>query len=79
MSRGGSVALWALAAAAAQTPTPAPLPNDSLQRPGVLIREMKLEPGMTVADIGTGIGNMLPLAEPPRGSDGTRTRRGYRR
>ncbi len=41
--------------------TPAPLPADSLQRPGILIREMKLEPGMTVADIGTGIGNMLPM------------------
>jgi ubiquinone/menaquinone biosynthesis C-methylase UbiE len=40
---------------------PGPLDPDSLQRPGVLLREMKLEPGMTVADIGTGIGNMLAL------------------
>ncbi len=38
----------------------AQLEPDSLQRPGVLMREIKLEPGMTVADIGTGIGNMLP-------------------
>jgi ubiquinone/menaquinone biosynthesis C-methylase UbiE len=58
----GYLALLALAVAAGgQTPTPAPLPNDSLQRPGVLLHEMKLEPGMTVADVGTGIGNMLAM------------------
>ena len=34
---------------------------DNQPRPAVLIREMKLDPGMTVADIGTGIGNMLAL------------------
>jgi ubiquinone/menaquinone biosynthesis C-methylase UbiE len=62
MSRAGELALLGfVVAAAAQTPAQPALPNDSLQRPGVLIREMKLEPGMTVADIGTGIGNMLPL------------------
>jgi len=60
MNWAGSLALLTLAAAA-QTPAPAPLPNDSLQRPGVLLHEMKLEPGMTVADVGTGIGNMLSM------------------
>jgi ubiquinone/menaquinone biosynthesis C-methylase UbiE len=53
--------LIAILAAAAQIPAPAPLPPDSLQRPGVLLREIKLEAGMTVADIETGVGNMLPL------------------
>jgi ubiquinone/menaquinone biosynthesis C-methylase UbiE len=61
MSWPGSIVLLTLAGVAAQTPAPAPLPNDSLQRPGVLLHEMKLEPGMTVADVGTGIGNMLPI------------------
>jgi ubiquinone/menaquinone biosynthesis C-methylase UbiE len=61
MSLAASVALLAAVAVAAQTPPPASLPNDSLQRPGVLVHEMKLEPGMTVADVGTGIGNMLPI------------------
>jgi ubiquinone/menaquinone biosynthesis C-methylase UbiE len=62
MMRAGYLVLLALAVAAGvQTPTPATLPNDSLQRPGVLLHEMKLEPGMTVADIGTGIGNMLAM------------------
>ena len=62
MMWAGYLVLLALAVAAGvQTPTPAPLPNDSLQRPGVLLHEMKLEPGMTVADVGTGIGNMLAM------------------
>lgn len=66
MSTHGALSLLALALAAAlsasaQTNPQAPLEPDSLQRPGVLIREMKLQPGMTIADIGTGIGNMLPL------------------
>jgi cyclopropane fatty-acyl-phospholipid synthase-like methyltransferase len=66
MSAHGTFSLLPLALAAAlsvsaQTAPPAPLDPDSLQRPGVLIREMKLQPGMTIADIGTGIGNMLPL------------------
>ncbi len=56
-------------ALAAQTPA-AVLAPDSLQRPGVLIREMKLKPGMTVADIGTGIGNMLPFLSRSVGSTG---------
>jgi ubiquinone/menaquinone biosynthesis C-methylase UbiE len=35
--------------------------RDATEKPGVLIREMMLQPGMTVADIGTGIGYMLPF------------------
>jgi ubiquinone/menaquinone biosynthesis C-methylase UbiE len=55
------LSLGAIAAQlAGQNSAPA-LDADSLERPGVLIREIKLEPGMTVADIGTGIGNMLPM------------------
>jgi ubiquinone/menaquinone biosynthesis C-methylase UbiE len=55
------LSLGAIAAhLAGQNAAPA-LEPDSLERPGVLIREIKLEPGMTVADIGTGIGNMLPM------------------
>ncbi len=35
--------------------------RDTTEKPGVLIREMNLQPGMTVADIGTGVGYMLPF------------------
>jgi ubiquinone/menaquinone biosynthesis C-methylase UbiE len=35
--------------------------RDATEKPGVLIREMMLQPGMTVADIGTGIGYMVPF------------------
>jgi len=36
-------------------------PNrEQTQKPGELIRTMGLEPGMTVADVGTGVGFMLP-------------------
>ena len=35
--------------------------RDKTQRPGPLVREMSIEPGMTVADLGTGIGYMLPF------------------
>ncbi len=35
--------------------------RDEKQRPGELIRAMGLQPGMTVADIGTGVGYMLPF------------------
>ena len=34
--------------------------REQTQKPGLLIREMRLQPGMTVADIGTGVGFMLP-------------------
>ncbi len=35
--------------------------RDEKQKPGELIRAMGLQPGMTVADVGTGIGYMLPF------------------
>jgi ubiquinone/menaquinone biosynthesis C-methylase UbiE len=35
--------------------------RDAKQKPGELIRTMGLRPGMTVADVGTGIGYMLPF------------------
>ncbi len=35
--------------------------RDEKQRPGELVRAMGLQPGMTVADVGTGIGYMLPF------------------
>jgi ubiquinone/menaquinone biosynthesis C-methylase UbiE len=37
-------------------------PNrEQTQKPGELIRDMGLDPGMTVADVGTGVGYMLPF------------------
>jgi len=35
--------------------------RETTQRPGELIKSMGLEPGMTVADVGTGVGYMLPF------------------
>jgi ubiquinone/menaquinone biosynthesis C-methylase UbiE len=35
--------------------------RDAKQKPGELIRTMGVQPGMTVADVGTGIGYMLPF------------------
>jgi ubiquinone/menaquinone biosynthesis C-methylase UbiE len=35
--------------------------REQTQKPGELIRTMGLEPGMTVADVGTGVGYMLPF------------------
>jgi ubiquinone/menaquinone biosynthesis C-methylase UbiE len=35
--------------------------RDEKQRPGELIRFMGLQPGMTVVDLGTGVGYMLPF------------------
>ncbi len=35
--------------------------RDQSQQPGKVVRQMSIEPGMTVADIGTGIGYMLPF------------------
>ena len=35
--------------------------RDEKQKPAELVRAMGLEPGMTVADIGTGVGYMLPF------------------
>src|SRR6516162_7572016 len=44
--------------------------RDRQQKPGVLIREMGLQPGMTVADVGTGIGYMLPFLSRRVGPEG---------
>jgi ubiquinone/menaquinone biosynthesis C-methylase UbiE len=44
--------------------------RDQQQKPGVLIREMGLQPGMTVADVGTGIGYMLPFLSKRVGPEG---------
>jgi ubiquinone/menaquinone biosynthesis C-methylase UbiE len=44
--------------------------RDNTEKPGVLIREMMLQPGMTVADIGTGIGYMLPFLSKRVGPSG---------
>jgi ubiquinone/menaquinone biosynthesis C-methylase UbiE len=35
--------------------------REQTQKPGELVRTMGLEPGMTVADVGTGVGYMLPF------------------
>jgi len=44
--------------------------RDEKQKPGELIRAMGLQPGMTVADIGTGIGYMLPFLSRRVGPEG---------
>jgi ubiquinone/menaquinone biosynthesis C-methylase UbiE len=44
--------------------------RDERQKPGELIRAMGLQPGMTVADVGTGIGYMLPFLSRRVGTDG---------
>jgi ubiquinone/menaquinone biosynthesis C-methylase UbiE len=44
--------------------------RDQQQKPGLLIREMGLEPGMTVADVGTGVGYMLPFLSKRVGPQG---------
>jgi len=44
--------------------------RDERQKPGELIRAMGLQPGMTVADVGTGIGYMLPFLSRRVGAGG---------
>ena len=44
--------------------------RDEKQKPGELIRAMGLQAGMTVADIGTGIGYMLPFLSRRVGAEG---------
>jgi len=44
--------------------------RDERQKPGELIRAMGLQPGMTVADVGTGIGYMLPFLSSRAGATG---------
>jgi predicted methyltransferase len=44
--------------------------RDTVQKPGKLVHEMGVKPGMTVADIGTGIGYMLPALSRAVGPEG---------
>jgi len=44
--------------------------RDEKQKPAELIRTMGLQPGMTVADIGTGIGYLLPFLSRRVGAEG---------
>ena len=44
--------------------------RDEKQKPGELIRAMGLQPGMAVADVGTGVGYMLPFLSRRVGADG---------
>ena len=44
--------------------------RDQSLRPGLLMNEMGLKPGMTVADVGTGIGFMLPFLSKRVGAEG---------
>ena len=44
--------------------------RDVTEKPGLLIREMGLQPGMTVADVGTGVGYMLPFLSKRVGAEG---------
>ncbi|HET9320103.1 MAG TPA: methyltransferase domain-containing protein [Bryobacteraceae bacterium] len=45
--------------------------RDQKQKPKELVAAMSLQPGMTVADIGTGTGFMLPYLSPAVGSGGS--------
>lgn len=45
--------------------------RDETERPQELVASMDLKPGMTVADIGTGIGYMLPYLSAAVGSSGS--------
>jgi len=44
--------------------------RDEKQKPGELIRAMGLQPGMTIADVGTGVGYMLPFLSRRVGPEG---------
>jgi ubiquinone/menaquinone biosynthesis C-methylase UbiE len=44
--------------------------RDNQQKPGLLVREMGVQPGMTVADVGTGVGYMLPFLSRRVGPEG---------
>jgi ubiquinone/menaquinone biosynthesis C-methylase UbiE len=44
--------------------------RDEKQKPGELIRDAGIRPGMTVADVGTGIGYLLPFLSKRVGTEG---------
>ena len=44
--------------------------RDQTQKPGQLVASMGLQPGMTVADVGTGVGYMLPYLSKRVGPNG---------
>src|SRR6516164_9340571 len=44
--------------------------RDQQQKPGQLVHDMGVQKGMTVADVGTGIGYMLPALSRAVGPDG---------
>jgi ubiquinone/menaquinone biosynthesis C-methylase UbiE len=44
--------------------------RDNIQKPAQLVKEMGVRPGMTVADVGTGIGYMLPFLSRAVGPEG---------
>ena len=44
--------------------------RDAQEKPRELVAAMQLRPGMTVADVGTGVGYMLPFLETAVGSQG---------
>ena len=44
--------------------------RDEKQKPGELIRAIGIQPGMSVADVGTGVGYMLPFLSRRVGSEG---------
>src|ERR1043166_990671 len=44
--------------------------RDEKQKPGELMRSAGIRPGMTVADVGTGIGFMLPFLSKRVGAEG---------
>jgi SAM-dependent methyltransferase len=45
--------------------------RDARQRPKALVEALGIKPGMSVADVGTGAGYMLPWLSAATGSDGT--------
>jgi ubiquinone/menaquinone biosynthesis C-methylase UbiE len=44
--------------------------RDQKQRPEELVKALGIKPGMTVADVGTGVGYMLPYLSPAVGAQG---------
>jgi ubiquinone/menaquinone biosynthesis C-methylase UbiE len=44
--------------------------RDQKQRPEALVKALAIQPGMTVADVGTGVGYMLPYLSPATGPQG---------